>query len=77
MSEKKVETQNLASRQGLTYIGGGAAIVDIPARDLTSDDLTALSESQSEMFKTIYQVKIETPAQLRAWLIKSTLYEAS
>jgi len=64
-----------AASKGLTYIGGGAAIVDIPARDLSAEDLEQLAPAQSEMFKTVYQQKIETPAALRAWLIKSGLYK--
>ena len=71
MSDEKKAT----TAKGLTYIGGGAAIVDLPARDLSADDLAHLAESQSAMFKTVYQQKIETAAQLRAWLVKSGLYK--
>ena len=75
--EKKPDSspKSPASPKGLTYIGGGAALADIPARDLTSDELAELAKSQTDMFKTVYQQKIETPAQLRAFLVKSGLYK--
>jgi hypothetical protein len=76
MSDEKKPATKPTRPAGLRYVGDGATLPDVPARDLSADDLTELVESQSEMFKTVYQAEIETPAALRAWLIKSGLYAA-
>lgn len=66
-----------AVSKGLKYVGAGAALVDVPARDLTAADLEALLAAQSDMFKTVYQQDIKSAASLRAWLIKTGLYAES
>jgi hypothetical protein len=73
--DKPVPSKESPASKGLTYIGAGAAIVDIPARDLTDTDLAELASALPEMFKTVYQQKIETPAALKAFLVKSGLYK--
>jgi hypothetical protein len=55
-------------------VGGGAAIVDIPARDLAPADLESLAAAQPDMFKTVYKAEIKSAAGLRAWLLKTGLY---
>ena len=60
--------------RGLHYIGTGQAIVDIPARNLSSNDLDDLFASLSPQFKTVYQQELADVAALRAWLLTSGLY---
>jgi hypothetical protein len=46
--KKPVETQHPPSK-GLRYIGGGAALPDIPARDLSADEIDSLAATSGPL----------------------------
>jgi hypothetical protein len=60
--------------QGLRYVGTGQAIVDVPARNLSANDLDELFATLSPQFKAVYQTRLADAAALRAWLLTSGLY---
>jgi hypothetical protein len=63
MSDKK-KAPTLA--RGLTYIGAGAALENVPARDLAEADITTLADRWAQ-----------DPGVTRAALLASGLYDAA
>ena len=60
----------------MRYVGRGTFIPDVPARDLTDDDLAALKAVDDERAAAAEQAKQDAPARRdRRGLVKSGLYE--